>query len=213
MTASSTYPRFAASYNRISRSRSTRRFVDPFRAKTAGEAYGTVLEIGSGNGMNFFFYQKDKVTRVEATEPDLAMLPYAKKSLAEASVPINIIQAPAEELPFAGETFDSAVATLVFCSVNDPVRSFQEILRVLKPEGTLFLFEHVRSYNTLSSGIQDLVVPLTTRLSGNCHWNRDTPSLLKQSGFQISSEKRSGVPLQPIVLIHARKTHNYYVNK
>src|SRR5438128_7224003 len=108
---------FAAYYERLSRSGVERNFMEPLRKEIVGQARGVVLEIGAGNGLNFAFYEPGQVERVEAIEPDTAMLRYARERITAACVPITIIQAPVEALPFADETFDSAVATLVFCSV------------------------------------------------------------------------------------------------
>ena len=48
-------------------------------------------------------------------------------------------------MPFADDTFDTAVATLVLCTVPDPVGAIDELARVLKPGGRLLFIEHVRS--------------------------------------------------------------------
>jgi ubiquinone/menaquinone biosynthesis C-methylase UbiE len=97
--------------------------------------------VGAGTGLNFAWYQPTHVERVEATEPDNAMLAYAKRRAEVASVPIVLTQAAVEALPFGDETFDSAVVTLMLCSVHDPREALGEIKRVLKAQGTLLLFE------------------------------------------------------------------------
>ena len=124
---------FAAMYERLSRSGPEHNFMEPLRKEVIGQAQGVVLEIGAGTGLNFAFYNPEQVERVEAVEPDKAMLRYARERLKTARVPITLTQAPVETLPFANETFDSAVATLVFCSVTDPMRGLHEVWRVLKP--------------------------------------------------------------------------------
>src|SRR5256885_16986190 len=111
---------FATYYERVSRSRSERNFMEPLRKEIAGQASGVVLEVGAGNGLNFAFYDPGQVERVEAIEPDTAMLRYACERIATAEVPITLTQAPVEDLPCADETVDSAMVTLVFCSVCDP---------------------------------------------------------------------------------------------
>jgi len=130
------------------------------------------------------------------------MLRYARKRLSCARVPISFVQAPAEALPFADATFDSAVATLVFCSVLDPLQALHEVRRVMKPKGSFFLVEHVRAQGKWAARIQDALVPLTTRLAGNCHWNRDTAQALTQSGFEIVSLRRLR-EIQPVIVLHA----------
>jgi len=197
------HPVFAAVYDWLARRGPVRRMNDPLRQETAGQAYGLVLEVGAGSGLNFPFYTPGRVERVEAVEPDAAMLAYASRRLATAPVPITLTQAPVEALPFSDALFDSVVATLVFCSVADPARGFHEIKRVLKPGGTLLLLEHVRAVARISAHIQDALVPLTTRLFGNCHWNRDTARTVRDAGFQITRMRQLGGALQPIIVLQA----------
>lgn len=199
------HPRFSAYYERTSQSKSSRRFVEPLRRELIGQAHGLVLEIGAGTGLNFPFYQPERVTRVEALEPDASMLAYARERLTHARVPINLSQAAAEALPFADALFDCVLATLVFCSVNEPARAFQEIGRVLKPGGTLLLGEHVRSPRRFTARLQDWLVPFTTRLAGNCHWNRATRQAVLDAGFQIDQERELSGGLMPILLLRATR--------
>ena len=137
-------PRFAAFYNWLMGRPLVRRMFDPLRREIIGQAHGVVLEVGAGGGQNFPFYDPARVERVEAVEPDGAMLVEARRALSIAPVPITLTSAPVESLPYPDGQFDSAVATLVFCSVQDPGRGLREIWRVLKPGGTLLLLEHVR---------------------------------------------------------------------
>jgi ubiquinone/menaquinone biosynthesis C-methylase UbiE len=182
-----------------------RRSFEALRRKTAGRASGITLEVGAGGGYNFAYYDPTQVERVEAVEPDATMLTYARDRAARAQVPITLTQAPAEALPFADGTFDSAVVTLVFCSVVDPQRGLSELLRVLKPGGRLLMAEHVRAANGALVAVQSAMVPLTTRFSGNCHWNRDTESVVRQAGFAEVQARALAGGLHPIILLEARK--------
>ena len=197
------HPRFAAFYERYARLGSERRLTDPLRQETAGQAYGVVLEVGAGTGLNFSWYRPEQVERVEAIEPDSAMLAYARQRVRQAAVPISLTQASVETLPFADASFDSVVVTLVFCSVEDSAQGMQEIKRVLKPQGTLFLFEHVRSQSAWVARLQDALVPLTTRLFGNCHWNRDTAQTVQEAGFAITHVRRVKGGLDPHIVLQA----------
>jgi ubiquinone/menaquinone biosynthesis C-methylase UbiE len=201
------HPRFASFYEWFARLGQQRRLIDPLREASAGQAYGIVVEVGAGNGLNFSWYDPARVERVEAVEPDSAMLVYARERAGQAGVPITLTQASVEALPWADATFDCAVATLVFCSVSDPVRGLQEIKRVLKPGGTLFLFEHVRSKTTVIAQVQDVLVPVTTQLFGNCHWNRDAEQLVRGAGFQVAQVRSVGgsLSLMPHLLLAAQR--------
>ncbi len=199
------HPRFAALYERYACSGSERRFTDPLREETAGQAAGIVLEVGAGTGLNFRFYRPERIERVEAIEPDAAMLTYARARARAAAVPITLTQASVAALPFAEATFDSVVVTLVFCSVEDPLQGFLEIKRVLKPQGTLFLFEHVRSQSAWIGRVQDAIVPLTTRLLGNCHWNRDPARTVQEAGFTLTHLRRLKGGLDPHIVLQAHR--------
>ena len=197
------HPRFAAWYERCASTSSEARFMEPLRKEIIEQANGLVLEIGAGTGLNFPFYQNGQVERVEAVEPDAAMLRYARERLSTAHVPIELTQAPAEALPFADETFDSVITTLVFCSVADPLRGLHEVKRVLKPGGLLLMVEHVRAQGAIAARVQDALVPLTTRFAGNCHWNRDTASTVISAGFQMKYLRKAGGVLVPIIVVSA----------
>ena len=199
------YPHFAALYNRMMRQAPVRHVFDPLRREIVGWTRGIVLEVGAGGGQNFPFYDPTYVQLVEAVEPDAAMLVAAEQSLAEAAVPILLSRAPVEALPFSAAQFDSAVATLVFCSVREPMQGLSEIWRVLKPGGSLFLLEHVRAQGKLAAWVQDVLVPLTTRCMGNCHWNRATERMIAETGFQITQVRQLSGGLQPLLLIQATR--------
>ena len=192
---------FATVYERTSRSDGEQNFMTPLRKEAVGQAHGVVLEIGAGNGLNFAFYDPTIVERVEAIEPNSTMLRYAGVRAEAARVPIHLTQAPVEKLPFADESFDSAVVTLVFCSVGDPLGGLTEVKRVLKPNGALLMVEHVHAHGAILATIQNIVTPMTRLVAGNCHWNRDTERTVKQAGFKIEQRRDiAWFPMTGVVL-------------
>jgi ubiquinone/menaquinone biosynthesis C-methylase UbiE len=197
---------FATMYERASRRGPEHTFMEPLRKEVIAQAQGIVLEVGVGTGLNFILYDPEQVERVEAVEPDRAMLRYARERLKTARVTITLTQAPVESLPFADGTFESAVATLVFCSVTDPMRGLREVRRVLKPGGMLLLIEHVRAQGTFAQQLQNFITPVTKRVAGNCHWNRDTERSVINADFEIENRRDAGGGLQRMIVVRARRS-------
>lgn len=148
-------------------------------------AEGEVLEIGSGTGVNFPYYQC--VQHVSAVEPNPLMTERGKRRLKQAKVPITVFEYTAESLPFEDNTFDTVIATLVFCTIPDPERAMMEIQRVSKPGAKILFFEHVHMEQPLLRKIQDLLNPLWYKVCDGCHLNRDTLSTIQQVGIEVTT--------------------------
>lgn len=140
------------------------------------------MEIGSGTGLNFPFY--DQAQKVIAVEPDALMREQSLPRASRGRVPIEVISAGAENLPFPDNSFDTVVGTLVLCTIPDPFIALQEIRRVCKPDGKVLFFEHVRMNRPVLGRLQDWLTPVWKRLCDGCHLNRNTLELIGRTGFQ-----------------------------
>jgi SAM-dependent methyltransferase len=147
-------------------------------------AEGTALDVGCGTGRNLPLFRAG--VRVVGLEPSPDALARARRR----APGVPLVQGAAEALPFRTGAFDTVVSGLVFCSVPDPARGLAEVKRVLKPGGTLRMLEHVRATGGFKARVQDRWQPLWTRISGGCHWNRDTESAVEGAGFRIAPEGR-----------------------
>jgi ubiquinone/menaquinone biosynthesis C-methylase UbiE len=152
---------------------------------------GEVLEVGAGTGLNLPHYER--AIRVVAVEPAPSMARRLAKRAPEASVPVEIVSGSAEALPFPDESFDTAVVTFVFCSVEDPGVALAEVRRVLRPGGRLVLLEHVRGEGRLARW-QDRLTPLHRKVAGNCHLNRDTRATVAAAGFDATGVEPTRIP-------------------
>jgi ubiquinone/menaquinone biosynthesis C-methylase UbiE len=161
-----------------------KRGFQTIRKNLIAKAEGKVLEIGSGTGVNFPYYEK--VDEVVAIEPQSLMREQSLIRARNSHVSINVISASAEELPFSENSFDTVVGTLVLCTIPDPLKALKEIRRVCKPEGKVLWFEHVRiNDSSILGSLQDWLTPVWKRLFDGCHLNRNTLQLMKQAGFKI----------------------------
>ena len=104
---------------------------------------------------------------------------------------VPLVQGSAEALPFRAGTFDTVVSSLVFCSVAEPARGLAEVKRVLRPDGSLRMIEHVRSRRAWKAAFQDRVQPLWTWASGGCRPNRETERAVENAGFVIDTGDRA----------------------
>jgi ubiquinone/menaquinone biosynthesis C-methylase UbiE len=146
-------------------------------------ATGKVLEIGSGTGVNFPLYRNAE--HVLAIEPSQYMIDQSLSKLKFAAVPIEMVNASAERLPFEDHTFDTVVATLVFCTIPNAEEAIDEIKRVCKPNGKILLFEHVKMENTVLSRMQEGLTPLWRKICDGCCLNRETLKAFTSRGLKI----------------------------
>jgi ubiquinone/menaquinone biosynthesis C-methylase UbiE len=191
---------FAAIYDRIMAS-AERSFMRQVREEIAGGASGRVLEVGAGTGANFPYYN-DHAEEIIATEPDPYMLKRAKRRAEEVSRTIELRQAPAEDLPFEDDSFDTVVSTLVMCSTVDPHEALSEARRLLKSSGQLRVYEHVRYEHAFGAFWQDLITPAWRWFGAGCHPNRDTASIVREAGFEFERlELTKPVPPVPPLVV------------
>src|SRR5712671_2661110 len=126
---------FAASYDRMSR-KAEEAGLRALRQSLLADAAGRVLEIGAGTGANLALYSANLESLV-VTEPQVPMLRRLQRTAREHAPLAQVLRAPAEDLPFEDDTFDTVVSTLVLCGVDDQPRALREARRVLRPGGRL----------------------------------------------------------------------------
>jgi ubiquinone/menaquinone biosynthesis C-methylase UbiE len=169
------------------------------RREVLARARGRVLEIGAGTGLNLALYPPE-ITSLTLADPEAPMLRRLRGRAHRRGSGIDVVQAPAEELPFDDASFDTVACTLVLCTVSDVTASVNEIRRVLTPGGCLLLLEHVRAHEPRLARWQDRLHHPWRRFAYGCHCNRDTPAALRAAGFEITSlEQRRWTCMPPIV--------------
>jgi ubiquinone/menaquinone biosynthesis C-methylase UbiE len=166
------------------------------RRALLADASGDVLEIGGGTGANLPFYG-EAVTSLTVTEPEAPMVRRLERRIPAGNGQAQLLRAPAEDLPFNDASFDTAVSTLVLCTVDDQPRALRELRRVLRPGGRLLFIEHVRSDEPKLARLQDRMMPINTRLGHGCHCNRPTLDGLRQAGFDVVALQRDTLRKAP----------------
>ncbi len=162
---------------------------DRYREQLLGGLTGRVLELGCGDGAHFRLYP-ESVAELVAVEPEENLLKRAEDAAAGARCPVRIVAGFAEALPADNGEFDAAVAALVLCSVDDQQAALAELMRVIRPDGELRFFEHVRSDATMHAAAQLTVQPVWSWVGGGCHLARDTEQAIRDAGFEIERCER-----------------------
>ena len=175
---------FAAVYDRMMAA-TEKDGLSAHRAAIVSQATGEVLEIGGGTGANLRHYGPG-VTRLTITEPEQPMAKRVQARIAEHAPEARFLRAPAEDLPFADDSFDTAVSTLVLCTVDDQPRAVRELRRVLRPGGRLLFMEHVRADDPKLARLQDRMLPINRRIAHGCHCNRPTLETIRAAGFEVT---------------------------
>jgi SAM-dependent methyltransferase len=189
---------FAAGYDTFQASME-RNFLGALRREMLSDATGRVVEIGSGTGANLEHYPPS-IERLVCTEPYEPMARRLERKTAGSGRPVEVVHAEAESLPFEDDSFDTAVATLVLCTVSDPDRALAEIDRVLRPGGRFIFIEHVRAPEPGLARWQDRLHPLWVRFGHGCHCNRPTLDTIEASPLAVETHRRGRIPKAPPIV-------------
>lgn len=173
----------------------------PWRQRLWEQAIGHhILEVGVGTGKNFDYYPKG--VRMTAIDFSPAMLKRAAQAKVRKNVSVDLNLMDVQSLSYADNSFDTVVATFVFCSVPMPVKGLKELYRVCKPGGQVLLLEHVISSKPVLAKLMNWLNPLVVRLVG-ANINRNTVKNVKACAFTtVQVDERSG---DIIKLIKAQK--------
>jgi len=154
------------------------------RARVASGLSGAVLEVGFGSGLNVP-HLPSTVTRLRAVDPATVGRRLAAERVAQSPVPIEFVGLDGQDLPLDDDSVDCVLTTWTLCTIPDVARALGEMLRVLRPGGTLHFLEHGRSPDPAVARWQDRLTPIQRRIGGGCHLNRPIDALIRDAGFQV----------------------------
>jgi SAM-dependent methyltransferase len=205
------HPLFARLYARLSVAMEGQGLAE-HRARLLAGLRGRVIEVGAGNGLNFAHYP-GTVTEVVAVEPEPFLRERARQAALRAEVPVRVVGGVAGRLPAEDAAFDAGVVSLVLCSVPDQASALAELHRVIRADGQLRFFEHVRATTPGLTRVQRLLdVTVWPTVAGGCHASRDTAGAISAGGFAVERlerfrfpEARLPAPTSPHVLGIARR--------
>jgi ubiquinone/menaquinone biosynthesis C-methylase UbiE len=199
---------FAAVYDRGLRA-TEEAGLRQMRREVLAAAKGRTIDLGAGTGANLGLYPT-AVTELVLAEPDPHMASKLRPKLVAAASTAKLVEAPAEQLPFPDASFDTAVFTLVLCTVPDPAAALREVARVLRPGGEMLFVEHVRAEAGGLARWQDRLEKPWRFLADGCHCNRDTVATIEASPLKLESVERGRLPKAPPIvepLVHGTASH------
>lgn len=142
-----------------------------------------VLEVGVGTGLSLPLYPDSM--RVTGIDISPEMLERARGRVERDALSGRIVLhvMDAERMSFPDDSFDKVVAMYVVSVVPHPERLVNEMRRVCKPGGDIFIVNHFHSPNPLIGGVETLLAPLS-RLMG-FHPDFCLKTFVRQTGLEV----------------------------
>jgi SAM-dependent methyltransferase len=159
--------------------------MDEIRRRIVTLAHGDVLELGVGHGVNFAYYDRDRVSKIFALEPNPGMLHLAAEARRRIKIDVEFLNLPGERIPIGDSTIDTVVSTFTMCTIPGVAEALRGVARVLKPGGQLIFFEHGLAPDPQVRRWQVRVEPFFKLAFAGCHVTRHIPSLVTTCGFKI----------------------------
>jgi phosphatidylethanolamine/phosphatidyl-N-methylethanolamine N-methyltransferase len=92
--------------------------------------------VGTGADLELLDHTQFQITAIDYSGD---MLQKAKDKFKDTT--IEFIQMDAQQMSFTDNSFDAVIGSLILSVVPDPDRCMKEIIRVLKPQGTMIIFD------------------------------------------------------------------------
>lgn len=176
----------AAKYDRVS-APLERWFLAPHRPWICERAAGEALEVAAGTGANFAHYEEAVTLTVVEISP--GMLEQARMKAERQGRDVRFIEGDAQRLPFADSTFDTVVSTYALCGIADNRLAVADMVRVLRPGGSLLLADHVVATVALVRWAQRVVESFTIGTVGE-HFTRRQLPIVEQMGLRVVESQR-----------------------
>lgn len=155
------------------------------RRRVCRQLHGDVVEIGHGAGHNQP-YLPSAVSSIWAVEPSRVALRLGRHRRERSAVPVVVAAPDAQRMPFADDSFDSALSTWTLCGIPDAPAALGELARVLKPGGALHFVEHGLAPEPSVARRQRRLTPVNRRVCG-CSLDRDIGALIAGSPFTVTA--------------------------
>ena len=142
-----------------------------------------VLEVGVGTGLSLPLYDRSvKVVGIDLSSEMLQRAHVLKERGGLHNV-TALLDMDAERMTFADDSFDKVVAMYVVSVAPNAARVVQEMRRVCKPGGELFIVNHFSNANPFIGGIERLMAPLSRLIGFKPDFSLD--GFLAETGLDV----------------------------
>ncbi|MDP7167840.1 MAG: methyltransferase domain-containing protein [Nitrospinota bacterium] len=166
------------------------------RERALASAFGEVLELGFGTGLNLPHYP-EAVEALFMVDPVVLLPRRVERRIAAVDIPVSRHALSAEKLPFESNRFECVVSTWTLRTIPDLAGALGETARVLKSEGKFIFLEHGRSEDERIARWQDRLNPLLRAFGCGCNMNRRIDEFIFDAGFKILNLDRFRMPKTP----------------
>lgn len=160
----------------------------PIRRALFHDVSGVVLDAGVGTGRNMPFYPSG----AEMVGIDLSphMLLRARKRREGLGVTADLRQMDVTDTEFPDGIFDYAVATFLFCVLDDEnqLPALQELRRITRPDGEIRIIEYAYSERPLKRFVMRLWAPWVRWMYG-ATFDRQTEQYAETAGLELVEER------------------------
>jgi len=154
---------------------------EPAKRELFSHMEGNILFLALGTGLDIQVFPKGK--HITAIDISPKMIEKAKPRIDAYEGTIEAHVMDVHDLQFEDKSFDQIYTSCTFCSVPNPVAGLISLKRVLKPGGTLYMFEHTGSAYYPFKIMMNLMTLLTRKVGPDM--NRTTVANVKAAGFTV----------------------------
>lgn len=156
-----------------------------------------ILFVGVGTGADLELIVGKEQLDITAIDYSEAMLNKAREKFKQTT--IQFLQMDAQHMSFPNHQFDVIVSSLVLSVVPNPLQCcFREMLRTLKPNGTLIIFDKISPKEQQLSLMKRMIMPLTKLLDTDIGINfeklyepfREELSIMEDSAIMLQGMYR-----------------------
>ncbi|MEJ2645419.1 MAG: class I SAM-dependent methyltransferase [Gammaproteobacteria bacterium] len=150
-----------------------------------------ILEVGVGTGLSLSLYPEH--ARVTGIDLCKEMLDKARTRVREQNLDQveALLEMDAEDMQFPDNSFDKVVAMYVVSVAANPLKLVDEMRRVCKPGGDIFIVNHFRSNSPVMGTLEGILSPMS-KLAG-FRTNMELEAFLEATGLEVVEVSKTNV--------------------